>query len=285
MSSSWPAVWQRRGHAHRGCRLDWSREHDLWRRPRGPTSSPVPITADTHSTCRAPTAVVSRPFHRSRTAFCTLGTPSRSVSASWPTSSAARRCCLRRLNPETEDERFVEAIKKMSWWRAGTGRLCVRLFRSAPFLGGRIDRKGLPTSTTRARRRFRRTGAASPRRCRFTCVIAAWKKTSTSSLDDPCEFDEVCVRAKIDMNRENMQMRDPVMYHIATSTASTGDRWKVYPPRLGPRAVRCDQGTTRRSARSIRHHRRSTTGISSSWGGQIVLDRPGSLASTSPIRS
>ena len=38
------------------------------------------------------------------------------------------------------------------------------------------------------------------------------------------------LRAKIDMNHENMQMRDPVMYRIRNQHHfRTGDRWKVYP--------------------------------------------------------
>jgi glutaminyl-tRNA synthetase len=38
------------------------------------------------------------------------------------------------------------------------------------------------------------------------------------------------LRAKIDMQHENMQMRDPVMYRIRNATHyRTGDRWKIYP--------------------------------------------------------
>ena len=84
--------------------------------------------------------------HRSRTAFCTLGTPSRSASTSvWPTSSAARRCCAsttRTPRPRTSGSSRRSRGCALARLRAGTGRLCVRLFRSAPFLGGRIDRKG-----------------------------------------------------------------------------------------------------------------------------------------------
>jgi len=46
------------------------------------------------------------------------------------------------------------------------------------------------------------------------------------------EFDDgaMVLRAKIDMQSENMQMRDPVMYRIrATAHHRTGETWKIYP--------------------------------------------------------
>ena len=46
------------------------------------------------------------------------------------------------------------------------------------------------------------------------------------------EFDEgaAVLRAKIDMQHENMQMRDPVMYRIRDEHHHrTGDAWKIYP--------------------------------------------------------
>ena len=64
----------------------------------------------------------------------------------WPTSSAARRCCAsttRTPRPRTSGSSRRSRRCALARLRAGTGRLCVRLFRSAPFLGGRIDREGL----------------------------------------------------------------------------------------------------------------------------------------------
>ena len=41
---------------------------------------------------------------------------------------------------------------------------------------------------------------------------------------------EKVLRAKIDMNSSNLNMRDPVIYRISHSTHhNTGDTWKVYP--------------------------------------------------------
>ena len=52
------------------------------------------------------------------------------------------------------------------------------------------------------------------------------------------------LRAKIDMQHENMQLRDPVMYRIRHEHHHrTGDAWMIYPDlRLGPRAERRDRG-------------------------------------------
>ena len=85
------------------------------------------------------------------------------------------------------------------------------------------------------------------------------------------EFDEGSrvLRAKIDMNHENMQMRDPVMYRIRNQHHfRTGDRWKVYPTYDWAHGQSdAIEAPPIRSARSNSTAiARSTTGISSSWG-------------------
>ena len=96
------------------------------------------------------------------------------------------------------------------------------------------------------------------------------------------------LRAKIDMNHENMQMRDPVMYRIRNQHHfRTGDRWKVYPTYDWAHGQSdAIEGTTHSLCTlEFDSIARSTTGISSSWGRvRIVLARPSSLASTSPTR-
>ena len=57
-------------------------------------------------------------------------------------------------------------------------------------------------------------------------------RTSTFRRMRDGEFDEGArvLRAKIDMQHENMQLRDPVMYRIRNEPHHrTGDRWHIYP--------------------------------------------------------
>ena len=74
-------------------------------------------------------------------------------------------------NPETEDERFVEAIQEDVRWLGFEPEQVVYAsdyFDRLHSWAVELIEKGSPTSTTRTRRRFRRTGRLHHAGCRFT---------------------------------------------------------------------------------------------------------------------
>ncbi len=140
-------------------------------------------------------------------------------------------------NPETEDERFVEAIQEDVRWLGFEPEQVVYAsdyFERLHAWAIELIEKGLAYVDDQD------AETISENRGGFTTpgVDSPWRDRSVEENLDlfarmtAGEFDEGSrvLRAKIDMNHENMQMRDPVMYRIRNQHHfRTGDRWKVYP--------------------------------------------------------
>lgn len=148
-------------------------------------------------------------------------------------------CVLRfdDTNPDTEDSRFVQAIRDDIEW---LGFVPGEIAYASDYFGQLHDwaveliEKGLAyvddqdaETISKNRGGFTEPGVDSP-----------WRdRTVEENLDlfarmKAGEFAEGSrvLRAKIDMNHENMQMRDPVMYRIRNAHHfRTGDQWHIYP--------------------------------------------------------
>ncbi|HZW28724.1 MAG TPA: glutamine--tRNA ligase/YqeY domain fusion protein [Trueperaceae bacterium] len=140
-------------------------------------------------------------------------------------------------NPETEDERYVEAIKRDIEWlgfRPVEVRFASDYFPHLYEWAKELIRKGLAyvdSSSEEEIRALRGTvtlpGRPGPYR----------ERSVEENLDlfermNAGEFPEGAhvLRAKIDLASPNMKMRDPILYRILhTPHYRTGDRWKVYP--------------------------------------------------------
>ncbi|MEM9465511.1 MAG: glutamine--tRNA ligase/YqeY domain fusion protein [Actinomycetota bacterium] len=140
-------------------------------------------------------------------------------------------------NPETEDERFVEAIQEDVRWLGFEPEHVVYAsdyFEQLHAWAIELIERGLAYVDDQD------AETISENRGGFTTpgVDSPWRDRSVEENLDlfarmtAGEFEEGSrvLRAKIDMNHENMQMRDPVMYRIRDQHHfRTGDRWKVYP--------------------------------------------------------
>ncbi|MGB1681375.1 MAG: glutamine--tRNA ligase/YqeY domain fusion protein [Acidimicrobiales bacterium] len=140
-------------------------------------------------------------------------------------------------NPETEDERFVESIQEDVRWLGYEPESVVYAsdyFEQLHAWAVELIEAGLAyvddqdaETISQNRGGFTTPGVDSPWRDRSVEENLALFARMTAG-----EFAEGSrvLRAKIDMNHENMQMRDPVMYRIRDQHHfRTGDRWKVYP--------------------------------------------------------
>ena len=140
-------------------------------------------------------------------------------------------------NPETEDERFVEAIQDDVRWlgfEPEEVRYASDYFDQLHAWAVELIEAGLAYVDDQD------AETISQNRGGFTApgIDSPWRDRSVEENLDlfarmtAGEFDEGSrvLRAKIDMTHENMQMRDPVMYRIRDQHHfRTGDRWKVYP--------------------------------------------------------
>ena len=149
------------------------------------------------------------------------------------------KCVLRfdDTNPDTEDSRFVEAIQEDVRWlgfEPGEPSFASGYFRQLHLWAVQLIEKGLAyvddqdaATISENRGGFTEPGVNSPWRDRSVeenLALFDGMKNGESA-----EGSRV-LRAKIDMNHENMQMRDPVMYRIRDSHHfRTGDEWKIYP--------------------------------------------------------
>ncbi len=148
-------------------------------------------------------------------------------------------CVLRfdDTNPDTEDSRFVDAIQDdIAWlgYRPSTiayasdyfGRLhdwAVQLIEAG--LAYVDDQDAETISANRGG--FTEPGVDSPWRDRT--VDENLDLFARMRAGEFAEGEKV-LRARIDMNHDNMAMRDPVMYRIRHSHHfRTGDDWKIYP--------------------------------------------------------
>lgn len=140
-------------------------------------------------------------------------------------------------NPETEDERFVEAIRRDLGWLGFEPESVVY---ASDYFGqlhawavqlidaglAYVDDQDAET-ISQNRGGFTTPGVESPWRDRT--VDENLDLFARMTAGEFAEGSRV-LRAKIDMQHENMQMRDPVMYRIRDQHHfRTGDRWKVYP--------------------------------------------------------
>ena len=148
-------------------------------------------------------------------------------------------CVLRfdDTNPETEDSRFVDAmVEDVRWlgYDPGEPAFASDYFAQLHHWAVQLIEAGLAyvddqdaETISKNRGGFTEPGVDSP-----------WRDRSIEENRDLFERmkagefaeGERVLRAKIDMNHENMQMRDPVMYRIRHRRHfRTGDEWKIYP--------------------------------------------------------
>ena len=175
-------------------------------------------------------------------------------------------------NPDTEDDEYVEWIIDDSAGSGSTGRPLYasdyfeQLYEWAELLiqDGKAYVDDQTARRSPAARRIRQPGhrepVPQPRRRGEPRPVPRMRAG---------EFAEGAhvLRAKIDMQHENMQLRDPVMYRIRDEHHHrTGDAWKSIRPTTGPtgRAMRSRASRTRCARSSSTATGRSTTGTSSS---------------------
>ncbi len=148
--------------------------------------------------------------------------------------------CILRLddtNPETEDTSFVEGIVSDIEW-LGYEPADVRyasdyfeqLYTWAEWLIGKglayvDDQDGDAISAGRGG--YGKPGVDSPYRDRSPEEnLALFRRMRAGEFPDGSRV----LRAKIDMNHENMQLRDPIMYRIRRAHHHrTGSSWPIYP--------------------------------------------------------
>ncbi|MEO6570023.1 MAG: glutamine--tRNA ligase/YqeY domain fusion protein [Ilumatobacteraceae bacterium] len=149
------------------------------------------------------------------------------------------RCVLRfdDTNPDTEDTSFVEGIlADLRWFGYEPGDPLYasdyfdRLYDWAELLvnDGKAYVDDQDSETIRAQRGgYGKPGVESPHRNRPTDVnLDLFRRMRSGEFADGA----MVLRAKIDMQHENMQLRDPVMYRIRRGHHHrTGDAWVIYP--------------------------------------------------------
>ena len=114
------------------------------------------------------------------------------------------------------------------------GALRQRLFRPAPRPGGVPDPQGLayvdtqsPEQIAEMRGNFTTPGRDSPHRDRSVEEnLALFADMRDNKFDEGAAV----LRARIDMQSPNLNMRDPVLYRIRKKAHhQTGDKWVIYP--------------------------------------------------------
>ena len=140
-------------------------------------------------------------------------------------------------NPDTEDASYVEAIVDDIGWLGY--EVATPLYASDYFLqladwAELLIRQGKAyvdeqdgETISEQRGGYGNPGTESPHRDRpIEENLDLFGRMRAGELDEGAAV----LRAKIDMQHENMQMRDPVMYRIrAGHHHRTGDGWKIYP--------------------------------------------------------
>lgn len=150
------------------------------------------------------------------------------------------KCNLRfdDTNPATERQEFAEGIQHDLAWLGFTpsgptlyaSDYFEQLYTWAESLVERglayVDDQDSETISTQ-RGGFGQPGVESPFRERSTEEnLDLFRRMRAGEFDDGSRV----LRAKIDMQAENMQLRDPIMYRIKRSTHyRTGDTWVIYP--------------------------------------------------------
>jgi glutaminyl-tRNA synthetase len=140
-------------------------------------------------------------------------------------------------NPDTEDEEYVESIIEDIAWLGFEPDAVVYasdyfpdLYRWAEDLVkaglAYVDQQDAATVSLQ-RGGYGRPGVESPYRDRPPAEsLDLFRRMRAGEFED----ESMTLRAKIDMQSENMQLRDPVMYRIRRSRHHrTGDDWVIYP--------------------------------------------------------
>jgi glutaminyl-tRNA synthetase len=141
-------------------------------------------------------------------------------------------------NPETEEQHYVEAIEADLAWLgyepSGPTKYASDYFEQLYQWAEDLIVKGLAyvddqdaDTISQGRGGFGQPGVESPCRNRTPDEnLDLFRRMRAGEFADG----ERVLRAKIDMQHENMQMRDPVMYRIRrTHHVRTGDQWLIYP--------------------------------------------------------
>ncbi len=140
-------------------------------------------------------------------------------------------------NPETEEERFVEAaIRDVEWlgFRPVEVRFASDYFPRLYEWALELIRRGLAyvdSSTEDEIRELRGTvrepGRPGPYRDRSVEEnLELFERMRAGEFPEGAHV----LRARIDLSSPNMKMRDPILYRIVHAPHyRTGDRWKVYP--------------------------------------------------------
>lgn len=141
-------------------------------------------------------------------------------------------------NPEGEDQEFIDGIEEDLAWLgyspSGPALYASDYFQQLYDWAEVLITKGLayvddqPAETISAQRGgFGKPGVESPHRDRTREQnLELFRQMRDGHFADG----ECVLRAKIDMQSENMQLRDPIMYRIKRITHHrTGDEWVIYP--------------------------------------------------------
>ena len=141
-------------------------------------------------------------------------------------------------NPETEEQRFIDAIQEDLAWLGYTPTGEVKY--ASDYFGQLYDwaeslvERGLAyvddqdaATISEQRGGFGKPGIESPHRNREPEEnLRLFRGMRDGEFEDGSRV----LRAKIDMQHENMQLRDPVLYRIRRIPHHrTGDKWIIYP--------------------------------------------------------
>lgn len=140
-------------------------------------------------------------------------------------------------NPDAENPEFVQSIIDDIAW---LGYEPANVFHASQYFQQLYDwaeyliEQGLAyvddqdgEAISAGRGGFGKPGIESPYRNRSVEEnLALFRQMAAGDFEEGSHV----LRAKIDMNHENMQLRDPVMYRIRKAAHHrTGDKWKIYP--------------------------------------------------------
>lgn len=140
-------------------------------------------------------------------------------------------------NPDTEESRYVDSIvDDIAWLGYTPASVCHAsdYFDQLYAWAEHLVNEGLayvddqdPETISATRGSFSTPGTDSPWRNRTPAEnLDLLRRMRAGEFPDGSR----CLRAKIDMAHENMQMRDPVMYRIRHAHHhNTGDAWPIYP--------------------------------------------------------
>ena len=141
-------------------------------------------------------------------------------------------------NPETEEQRFIDSIQEDLAWLGytpdGEVKYASDYFDQLYDWAETLITKGVAyvddqdaETISEQRGGFGQPGIESPHRNRTPEEnLALFRGMRDGEFDDGSKV----LRAKIDMQHENMQLRDPILYRIRRSTHHrTGDDWIIYP--------------------------------------------------------